>query len=329
MGRITNVNSYTCGAIWRTCRCTEEDQRRRERELRAARIQREADARAEEEELRRAIAAVEAAGQRLREEREAEEAREQARIQKEAEELAQREVERVDRINKRYAELRVILSSIGLQQKQAIEKRHFAQEEENDKLQADFDRMIAEREAEINAEQDAKAAENSKAVRQLQKKHASAVMETLRRHRHDQEDLLAKDINEGESDPDMAKTAALEELLPLQELERTTLKQQQAREIEKWKLRGERARQMNTTVKIQQMRFEEEEKLAKKIDTFNRQQEAELRWYDVLRAERVGMLAEDERRVVDSGGDVGGGKGKEPEVVCELDCGEGPSKPAG
>ena len=298
--------SYTCGAVWRTCQCTEEDQRRRETELQAARVQREADARAEEEELRRAIAAVEAAEQRLREEREAEEAREEARIQQEAEELAQRELERVDRVNEHYAELRAILDLIGMQQKEAIEKRHFAKEEANDKLQKDLHEVISEREAEINSEQDVKTAENDRMIRHLQKKHASTVMETFRRHRRDQEELFTKDIKSSDGDPDIAKAAMLEALLPLQELERTTLKQQQAREIEKWKLRSERTRRMNTAVKIQQMRFEEEEKLAGKIDTFNRQQEAEWRWYDVLHAERLTMLAEDKRRLISTGGDVGG-----------------------
>ena len=51
--------SYTCGARWRTCHCTEEDQARRRLEIRANLERLEAEARAEEEETRAAIEAVE------------------------------------------------------------------------------------------------------------------------------------------------------------------------------------------------------------------------------------------------------------------------------
>ena len=54
------------------------------------------------------------------------------------------------------------------------------------------------------------------------------------------------------------------------------------------------------------MRFEEDERIAEKIDTFNRQQEVELQWIDVLHPERVGMLFEEERRLIGSGGSIEG-----------------------
>ena len=302
-----NINSYTCGAVWRTCQCTEADQRRRERELEYARGRREIDAAAEREEVRRAIAAVEEAERHLREEREAEEAREQARLQQEAEELTQREFERVERIGERFAELRAILDHVGLQQKQAIEKRHVAQEEANDSLAGNFEKVVAQREQEINADKKAKAAENDKAVKALQKKHAAAIMETIQRHRRDQDDLLAKPLPEDSTaeDPETIKAELLEALMPLQELERKTLKAQQAREIGKWKSRGARAlNSKHWNVKIQQMRFEEEEKMAAAIDSFNKQQEADLQWFDVIHGDRATMLAEDETRLVVGGGDV-------------------------
>lgn len=299
-------NSYTCGAVWHTCACTEADQRAREARLIQERQDRENAARAEAEEIQRAIAAVEEAERRLREERAAEEAREQARLEREAKELAQREVERVERIGVRFAELRVILDHVGVQQKLAIEKRHFMQEEANDELQINLDDVISEREKEINAEKDVKAKENEKFVKQLQKKHAAAMMEAIKRHRRDQDGLFARELTEEESggDPDMAKQMIIETLMPLQEQERIVLKEQHKREIEKWKARSQKAGRINTTVKIQQMRFEEEEKVARKVDEFNRQQEAELRWIDVLHGERVNMLAEDERRLIVSGNDL-------------------------
>lgn len=317
--------------MWHTCACTEADQRAREARLIQERQDRENAARAEAEEIQRAIAAVEEAERRLREEREAEEAREQVRLEREAEELTQREVERVERIGVRFAELRVILNHVGVQQKLAIEKRHFMQEEANDELQINLDDVISEREKEINSEKDVKAKENEKFVKQLQKKHAAAIMEAYQRHRRDQDSLLARELTEEESggDSDMAKTMILETLMPLQEQERTTLKEQHKREVEKWKMRNQRAGRLNTTVKIQQMRFEEEEKVARKIDEFNRQQEAELRWIDVLHAERVNMLAEDERRLIVSGNDLDT-KARSllnDHGASDLDNDEGPSSP--
>ncbi|KAL9126829.1 MAG: hypothetical protein Q9217_004180 [Psora testacea] len=299
--------SYTCGAVWRTCQCTEADQRRREEQLQAARIQREAEARAEEEEVRRAVAVVEEAERLLREEREAEEAREQERLQREAEELMQREFERVERIGERFAELRAILDHVGLQQKEAIEKRHFAQEEANDALTENFNKVVAEKEKEVLAERDAKVAENDRLIKAMQRKHATAIMETIQRHRREQDGLLTKPLPEDDTlqDPEMFKITMLEALLPLQELERATLKAHQTREIEKWKQRGEKAiSALKTSVKIQQMRFEEEEEMACAIDGFHKQQEADFKWFDLLHGDRANMLAEDERRLVLSGGDV-------------------------
>ncbi|KAL9098645.1 MAG: hypothetical protein Q9163_005734 [Psora crenata] len=302
---------YTCGAIWRTCECTEADQRQREGELDAARVRREAEARAEEEEVRRAIAAVEEAERLLHEEREVEEAMERERVEREAEELARCEFDRIGRIGERFAELRAILDYVGLQQKHAIEKRHFAQEEANEALVKDFEKIIALREKEMCTKKEAEITENSKAIKALQKKHAAAMMETIQRHRRDQDELLTKHLPEGNAghDAEVTKATMLEALLPLQELERTTLKGQQSREIAKWKKRGERAvSAMDTSVEVQQMRLEEEEKMRSAIDATHRQEEADLKWFDLVHAERANTLAEDESRLIHNGGDVVGSR---------------------
>ena len=87
-------------------------------------------------------------------------------------------------------------------------------------------------------------------IKQLQEKHAAAVMGTIQRRRRDQDNLLANNIEGDGGDQDIAKAAMLEPLMSLQELERTTLKQQQAREIEKWKLRSDYTCRIKTTMKV-------------------------------------------------------------------------------
>ncbi|KAG8529854.1 uncharacterized protein KY384_005335 [Bacidia gigantensis] len=285
--------------------CTEADQRRREEQIQAAQTQREADAHAEAEEIRLAIEAVEEAERHLRVEREAEEAREHQRLEREAEELAQLELERAEQIRQRFLELRAFLDRVGLRQMQAMEKRHFEEEEANDRLLVDFEDVVSGREKEINAERETKVAENEKSVKLLQRKHAAALMETFQRHRRGQDDLFTKNIDndDNDTDQDMVKASRLEALMPLQETERTMLKQQQAREVEKWKQRGQQAlNRLNIPFKVQQMRFQEEEKMMRIIHEGNEQRDADLQWFGVLQAARAAMLDDDERRLLSTGG---------------------------
>ena len=253
-------------------------------------------------------------------------------MQKEAEELELRELERIKRIERRFVELRALLDSVGLQQKQAMSKRHFAQDEANEALTQNFERLVAEREKQINAEKDARVAETEKAIKALQKKHAAAMMLTIQRHRREQDDVLVRPVSEYDycQDPETAEAARLESLMSSQELERSTLKSQQAQAIENWKT-GERATSaMNIKVKIQQMRFEEEERMARAIDGTNKQQDADLQWFDLVHRDRVNVLAEDERRLIASGGDIIGSGGEYGCILTSCDCphAEGPSDAA-
>lgn len=296
-------HSYTCGAKWRTCACTEADQARREREIAARLAQFDADQRAEEEEIRAAIAAVEQAERQLREEREAEE----ARIEAEARELTKRELERLRNIMDHFEYLRGVLDRIRLQQRQAIERRHDREWAEieimKDKL--DSPDAAAERERYVASEQEKIVTVTEGTIKALQRRFATEMMETLTRHRKGQDDVMAMTIDNSDQDPDIVRADILQELMPAQEKERSTLKSQQAREIAKWRVRGEQSlKAFDSKMVSLKLRLEEEEVINNRAKEMKKSVFADTKWFETLFLERAMMLGEDERKLVLSGTDA-------------------------
>lgn len=296
-------HSYTCGAKWRTCACTEADQTRREREIAARLAQFEADQRAEEEEIRAAIAAVEEAERQLREEREAEE----ARIEAEARELTQREFERLQNINDHFEYLRGVMDRIRLQQRQAIERRHDREWAEIDMMKDRLDSpdAAAERERHVASEREKIVVASEGTIKTLQRKFAAEVMETITRHRKDQDNLMAMTFGDSDQDAEVMKADVLQELMPAQEQERSTLKSQQAREIGKWKARGEQSlRAFDSKMMSLKLRLEEAERINVRAKEMRKRVLADNKWFGAVFLERAIMLGEDERKLILSGTDA-------------------------
>lgn len=290
-------HSYTCGAKWRTCACTEADQARREGEI-ATRLARfEADQRAEEEEIRAAIAAVEDAERQLRNEQEAEE----ARLEAEAREMTKREFERLQNINDHFEYLRGVLDRIRLQQRQAIERRHDREWDEIDMMKDKLESpaAAAERERYVALERENIVTATESTIKTLQRRFATEMMETITRHRKDQDDLMAAVIDNPDQDADIVKADILQELMPAQELERSTLKSQQARELAKWKGRGERSlRAFDSKMVSLKMRLEEAEKINARSKEMRKRVFADTKWFEAVFLERTIMLGEDERKLI-------------------------------
>lgn len=296
-------HSYTCGAKWRTCACTEADQARREEEI-AARLARfETDQRAEEEEIRAAIAAVEEAERQLRKEREAEE----VRLEAEAREMTKQEFERLQNINDHFEYLRGVLDRIRLQQRQAIERRH---DREWDEIEIMKDTLespdaAAERDRYVASEREKIVTTTESTIKTLQRKFATNMMETITRHRKDQDNLMAMTIDNGDQDADVIKADILQELMPAQDLERATLKSQQAREIAKWKLRGEQSlKAFDSKMVSLKMRLEEAERINVRSKEMKQRVFADSKWFEAIFLERSIMLGEDERRLILSDSDA-------------------------
>ena len=297
-------HSYTCGAKWRTCACTEADQARREREITARLAQFESDQRAEEEEIRAAIAAVEEAERQLREEREAEE----ARIEAEARELTQREFERLQNINDHFEYLRGVMDRIRLQQRQAIERRHDREWAEIDlmKDRLDCPEAAEQRERYVALEREKIVTASESTIKTLQRKFAAEVMETLTRHRKDQDNLMATTFADSDhQDAEIMKADILQELMPAQELERSTLKSQHAREIAKWKARGEQSlRAFDSKMMSLKLRLEEAERVNVRAKEMRKRVLADNKWFEAIFLERAIILGEDERKLILSGTDA-------------------------
>ena len=300
---------YTCGSRWRTCQCTEADQLRRDEERAVRLSQRDADARREEEEVQAAIAAVEAAERQLQEERDAEE----SRLAAEAADLTRREADRVARVTAHFSHLREVLESVRFQQRSALSSRHEADEFSLKELERRQTHIIAGREREILAEKRRLVKEGEALLGELRRNHAVAMMETIARHRADQDALLVADISHRVSrNPyavggreEVLRAEMLEALLPVQELERATLKAMQGREVAKWRGRGEeRVRGFDDRMLVLRVRLEEAEKVKKSTEDGRRNEYSDWMWFESLFEDRVEMLREDEAKVVRSGGDV-------------------------
>ncbi|PGH02382.1 hypothetical protein GX51_04690 [Blastomyces parvus] len=112
---------YTCGARWRTCDCTEDDQRRRQNEIETRRRQRDQQMETEAAEIAEAIAQIE---RMEREEAMERERREEEQRRKEEEELRDKEVKRMFYIANIIGGLRTALSNVNESQQTLLNKRH-------------------------------------------------------------------------------------------------------------------------------------------------------------------------------------------------------------
>lgn len=325
---LLSITSYTCGARWRTCSCTEEDQSRRRNALRATRQVQTAEARAEEAAVREAIAQVEAAERREAEENErrlrarvAEVEAEQARLARLMEEL---ESKRRDGITAHYQNLRNALRELHTSHWKALGKR----------FESDRHRIARVKEA-WSVNQKAQAVENEweKAnvqskkdivMEDVRQKQTNETFETVARHKMDEEIFCAR-LNERMEHP-IPKLDLMERLWQVQRNERATLRMYQTQELQTWQDRfateagavEKRLRQQLGKLEMQYHADVDEEKFARRIF-------ADRKWYEVLTEEQQGMLDADERRHLTSGADA---PGRDAQIVAVEASGVGSSKDA-
>ncbi|KAL8813568.1 MAG: hypothetical protein Q9200_000177 [Gallowayella weberi] len=314
---LTDLISYTCGARWKTCACTEEDQSRRAQQIRQNLERLEAEARAEEEELRAAIAAVEEAERQAAEARREEELRKEEARAEEAKQITMREFRRVKNIVQHYDRLRDILERVRMAQEQTLMRRH---EFEMDELAKMGDPLV-EAGAERNGPEEMEMANilspTDGKIQEVRKKHATALIETRARHRREEDAFVIKVTESDSHDSDSDPFIMLESLLSSQELERSTLRSLQMREIEKYRKRNMIHLQVleEKMAEKEDRRKEEWGMLEEEVRRIKRGQWAEWKWVEVLREERLRILGEDERGILDRGGEV------EVEVETEVEEG--------
>ena len=232
-------------------------------------------------------------------------------VAEEARHFAVTEYERLDGITEFFERLRDTLEKVRSHQKQAIEQRH------SDELQNVEEREAALVCGEKTLERDQKVAtqraelveKNQDRLKDLRKSHALQLMETVRRHRNDQDTFLAK-YNQA-SDPvyngHVDQAGVLELLLKAQDVERTTLRSQQNREIRKWEKRGHRlleefdSKTEAERLEIVEAQVKEAEEVTQMATMVKRQISADWKWFNAIFLDRAMMLGEDERRMILSG----------------------------
>ncbi|KAL8705245.1 MAG: hypothetical protein Q9201_001624 [Fulgogasparrea decipioides] len=315
---------YTCGARWRTCACTEEDQARRARQIRENLEKLEAEARAEEEEIRAAIATVEAAERQAAEERAEEERRQEEERAEEARQISMRELQRVQNIVQHTNHLRDILENIRLHQESALTQRHESQMETLEKRHLDLasPETIAEKQRATESRRAEIINATDTAIQELRKKHATELVQIRSRHRQDEDDFLLNitqlssypsptPLSDGGNNHTPADPASMHEaLLSDQELERSALRSMQARQVETRKKRGLFYLQVFSEECVRDAKKWERERedgrtrWEDEVRGCKRAQWAESRWMRVVWEKRLEMLEEDERRMIRNGGEV-------------------------
>ena len=314
---FANKCSYTCGAQWNTCSCTEEDQVRRRAQLAARR----AVVHAEEEELRAALEAIAEAERREQEEREKEQRRleeearraeqerierEEARVAAEMQQLQRMEAARIEKIKKYYTMLRLSMRDLHKLQRKKILDRHKSEVqrsiEELEKIMAKKNNLEAA-EAQLQIEREEK-------LRRTREKHAQITIQTFARHRIDQNQLfdsLSQEANRNSysGDPPPHVTAIadiIEDMMALQESERAVLKERQQRELQRLQSPAMDSFFVSPDHDGQMLALQEEkQKTTEEAHKTKRQADADCKWMELVFTERAKMLDEDERRLIDSG----------------------------
>lgn len=272
-----------------------------------------AEVQAEEAEVREAIAAVERAERQVAAEREAEERKnEEARQTEELEELTRMEYARVEGINDYFEHLRAMLENVILQQKEAITSRHEAEIPKLEKMETDLTdvNVSKERTRQVTLERASILAGNDEKIRDLRRQHRADLMQTLKRHRDDQDAVFLQPIRGPETQRGFITEGVLELLLEAQECERKTLQAQQEREVAKWCARGTRAlEEFDAIMREEQARFAKVhaarmEGIRRSLTTARNGADADWKWFHRLVHAREVMIDEDERRMIMSGSDA-------------------------
>ena len=144
-------------------------------------------------------------------------------------------------------------------------------------------------------------------IKAARKKHANQLLETIGRHRKDQDTYIIKSSEAKERHLDVDQTAVLDQLLQAQNLERSTLRWQQKREVQKLQKRAELMLQdFDDKIEIArkerlQVQVQEADEVTRMRAALKKQADADWKWFEAIFRDRAVMLGEDEQRMVLSG----------------------------
>ena len=242
----------------------------------------------------------------MAEEREAEE----ERLAEEARQLTAREYARLEEITEFFEYLLDNMERVRTHQKQAIQRR---QDEESLNIEArerslTSDQSAGDQEQGLVSERKRLLMQSQELIKAARKKHANQLVETVGRHRRDQDLFLVRSNEAAEFGTD--QTAVLDELMQAQDLERSTVRSQQTQEIQKLQRRAEWALQdfdrkaETARAEIVRRQVEAAKEVAQLVKATQQQHYADWKWYGAIFQGRAAMLAEDEDRMILSGADA-------------------------
>ena len=269
---------YTCGAKWRTCHCTENDEIRRQEVLAARRIQHRTAADQRIQELEREAREVEealAAIERLeRQEAETAERRERERLAEEEREAQEREAQRQQAVKIHLRNLQDALARVHKHQQSALDVRHA---QENEALKASTAASLNAHET-LLAEMITQATSGTEAqLATLKTTHAEALSSISLRHEEEEDETFLRVTTFLRDKPnrETREKTMMEKLNMKQKEEREELERQHAEAI----LAVERAAGDKTDVhKEEKRRLQEVEVEAETTKELERRTWAESAW---------------------------------------------------
>ena len=268
------------------------------------------------------VEAVEASEPYLKETKRLEDERsaERARI------ITAKESSRLEPITEFFEYLRGVLEEVRRQQRSKIKQRHECAQQEFDNRRSAIlsGEMFAPQRQQAQRDRAVLAARNDAKIKAVHEAHSAALVETISRHRRDQDSLLAAPstspiITAADS------ATPLDQLMKAQDEERTTLQSMQTREVKKWKKRHELLlhhleRQLADTEAGEELAatrgLEIELQQAEKV------RKADWKWFDIVFLDRALMLGEDERRMILSGDEAPADKSDRTVVGDQVSHGE-------
>ena len=256
------------------------------------------------------MAAVERAERQVAAERKAEERKnEAARQAEELEKFTRMEYNRVEGIHNYFERLRATLGGVIQQQKQGITARHESEIPKLEKMETDLTdvNVYKERSRQITLERASIVASNDEKIVELRRQNRACLMQTLKRHRDDQDAVFLQPIRGPETRRGFITGGALDALLEAQDAERKTMQSQQERELAKWRGRGARAlEEFDAIMREEQARFAKVhaarmEGIRRALTKARTGAAADWKWFDLLVQAREVRVDEDERRMLMSG----------------------------
>ena len=234
---------------------------------------------------------------------------EEERLAEEAKRMTAREYERLAGITELFGHLRETLEKVRLQQKRAIEQRHKLELQKVEEKEAALicGEKILDRDQKVAKERSELVKKNQHILRDLRRSHALQLMDTVRRHRADQDAYIARSIRQMEASEDVDQAGILEMLLQAQDVERKMLRSQQTREMLKWEKRGPRlleafdAKAEGERQKVITAQVKEAEEVMQMLTGAKKQMDADWKWFNAIFLDRTMALGEDERRCILSG----------------------------